>query len=83
MTKNEAVVLFMVGLMENPKPLVHHIYDIFVDTELARLRSSLWDDETEKLEMELEALGKNPQDITLFKSPVLRTSSFDVYGCVP
>ena len=81
-TKNEAVVLFMVGLMENPKPLVNHIYDIFVDTELARLRSSLWDEEAEKLEMELETLGKNPQDLTLFKSLFFESTvsmSMDVY----
>ena len=66
--RNEAVVVFMVGLMENPKLLVNYIYELYIDTELERLRSTLWDEDTEKLELELESEGKNLQDLRLLNS---------------
>ena len=63
--KLREVVLFSVGLMSDPTPLVDHVYQVRHNRLLKILRTGEFDEDNEE---KLIRMGKNIDDFSLFKS---------------
>ena len=61
----EEVVLFTVGLMSDPTPLVDHVYELYGDRMATLMRGGQVDDD---IEDKLKRLGKDINDISILDS---------------
>ena len=61
------MITFCCGLMKDPRPLVDHVYQMYVQMHLRRMRGTEETDEDEA-GIQLEAQGKNKFDVSLFHS---------------
>ena len=61
----EEVVAFTCGQMEDPRPLVDHVYQIWIQRELKWMRSSYWFEEGRK---QLRDEGTDVEDPSLFQA---------------
>ena len=61
----EEVVLFTVGLMSDPTPLVDHVYELYSNRMTKLLRSGHVDDD---IEDKLKRMGKDINDISVLES---------------
>ena len=63
--KYEEVVIFVCGLMKDPRPLVDHVYESYIEWTLDVTKTNPSDEETER---QLESQGKIAADLSLFYS---------------
>ena len=72
----EELVLFTVGLMDDPTPLVDHVFELEIDRVLNMLR---YGRDVEEDEEKLRRLGKTVNDMNFFKS-LYKESSITLAG---
>ena len=61
--KYEEVVIFTCGLMESPKSLVHHVYELYNQREIIWVRTNTWNKQRER---HLKSLGIDITDKHLY-----------------
>ena len=63
--RHSEVLMFCSGLMKDPRPLVEHVYQMYIERQLNVTRTGEKDEEAER---QLEAQGKSDRDSSLFRS---------------
>ena len=61
------VIVFSVGLMQDPRPLIQHVYEMYIEREQNMIRTGEMDKEARR---QLEAQGKRAADVSLFESVI-------------
>ena len=72
----EEVIKFSIGRMSDPTPLVRHVYEMYIENELSRMRTKWKDEEAQDM---LKRMGKHVLDTDLFTS-IYRESKIELPG---